>query len=165
MPKFCTNGHQMEDVWTDCPYCAKTGFRSSLPGALGKTRPEMTATMVEQKPAFDPRKTVPLSVIKRAPVVGWLVVAEGPQKGEDFRLREGKNALGSAEGSDITLRDPAISSKHASINYREGKFTITDLDSTNGTFLNDHAEPLARSDLRDNDVIRIGETRLKFKCL
>jgi hypothetical protein len=164
MPKFCQNGHQMEDTWTDCPYCARTGYLGASLGALGKTRPETDATRPES-PAFDPRKTVPLSTIKRPPVVGWLVAMDGAQKGEDFRLREGKNAIGSAEGSEVILRDQAVSSKHASISYRDGKFVITDLDSTNGTFLNLETEPLARTELKDNDLIRVGETTLKFKCL
>jgi hypothetical protein len=165
MPKFCDNGHQMEDSWQDCPYCARTGYRGSSVGTLGKTRPEMGATQAEQPPAYDPRKTVPLSTVRRAPVVGWLVAMDGAQKGEDFRLREGKNVLGSAEGSEVTLRDQSISSKHASISYRDGKFVITDLDSTNGTFLNGEAESVARVELKDNDSIRVGETTLKFKCL
>jgi hypothetical protein len=165
MPKFCENGHQMEDSWTDCPYCAKTGYRSASFGALDKTRPDIGPTQAEQSTGFDPRKTVPLSTLKRAPVVGWLVAMDGAQKGEDFRLREGKNVLGSAEGSEITLRDRAVSSKHASISYREGKFVITDLDSSNGTFLNEETKPLARVELKDNDLIRVGETTLKFKCL
>lgn len=165
MPKFCENGHQMDDTWKDCPYCAKTGYRGASLGALGKTRPEMGATQPEQLPAFDARKTVPLSTIRRAPVVGWVVALDGAQKGEDFRLREGKNAIGSAEGLEVTLRDQAVSSKHASIGYREGKFVITDLDSTNGTFLNGETAPLARTELKDNDLIRVGETTLKFKCL
>ena len=155
----------MEDIGTDCPYCAKTGYRSGSPGALGKTRLEMRPTQVELSSGFDPRKTVPLSSMRRPPVVGWLVALDGAQKGEDFRLREGKNSLGSAEGSEITLRDQAISSKHASISYRDGKFMITDLDSTNGTFVNGDTEPVARVELKDNDLIRVGETTLKFKCL
>ena len=90
---------------------------------------------------------------------------DGAQKGEDFRLREGKNALGSAEGLEVSLRDQSVSSKHASISYRDGKFVITDLDSMNGTFLNQDTEPVARLELKDNDLIRVGETTLKFKCL
>jgi pSer/pThr/pTyr-binding forkhead associated (FHA) protein len=54
---------------------------------------------------------------------------------------------------------------HASISYKDGKFVITDLDSTNGTFINNDSDPLARVELRDNDIIRVGETSLKFKCL
>lgn len=169
MAKFCDNGHQMEDSWTDCPYCVKTGFRG-LTVEVGKTRPDMDSTRVGERSAgnsgsFDPGKTVPLSTIRRSPVVGWLVALDGPQKGEDFRLREGKNALGSEPASEVVLRDPAVSGRHASINYKEGTFVITDLDSTNGTFLNGNAEPVARVELKDNDVIRVGETALKFKCL
>lgn len=158
----------MENSWTECPYCARTGYRSSAAGTLGKTRPEEGGTgaaTAPEAPAFDPRKTVPLSTVRRTPVVGWLVALNGPQKGEDFRLREGKNSLGSAEDAEITVRDQAVSSRHASISYREGKFSIVDLDSTNGTFLNDNAEQIARAELMDNDVIRVGETTLKFKCL
>jgi hypothetical protein len=148
----------------------KTGYRGSATAEVGKTRPDLDAThmadrTVTNQGAFDPGKTVPLSTIKRTPVVGWLVALNSTQKGEDFRLREGKNALGSDPTSEIVLRDPAVSGKHASINYKDGKFVITDLDSTNGTYINEDAEPVARIELKDNDVIRIGETTLKFKCL
>jgi hypothetical protein len=170
MPKFCNNGHQMDDSWTDCPYCVKTGYRGSATAEMGRTRPDLEATVVGERTGmgavgFHPGKTIPLSTIRKSPVVGWLVALNGAQKGEDFRLRDGKNALGSDAKSEIPLRDPAVSGKHASISYKDGKFVITDLDSTNGTFVNDDPEPVARVELKDNDVIRVGETALKFKCL
>ena len=165
MAKFCNNGHQMEDSWTDCPYCMKTGYRVAFPGSAGKTRPEMGATRPEENPKNHLGKTVLLTALKRAPVVGWLVVLNGAQKGEDFRLREGKNTVGTAHDAEVALADPAVSQKHASINYREGEFLLTDLDSTNGTFVNDGAAGISRVRLCDNDTIRVGETSLKFKCL
>jgi len=168
MAKFCNNGHQMDDSWTDCPYCVRTGYRSSSTAQAGQTRPDMGETRPDDKPAaagFDGGKTVPLSSIKRAPVVGWLVVLGGAQKGEDFRLREGKNAIGTARDSEVLLQDPAISGKHASLNCKDGKFLLTDLDSTNGTFVNDSLDSVARIELQDNDTVRVGETTLKFKCL
>jgi hypothetical protein len=170
MPKFCNNGHQMDDSWTDCPYCVKTGYRASEAAIGDKTRPEVEVRSSEERAnsvpdSFDPGKTVPLSKIKRTPVVGWLVALNGAQRGEDFRLREGKNGLGSATGSEIAVHDPAVSARHAIISYRDGKFAIADLDSTNGTFLNDDTEPVIRGELKDNDVIHVGETALKFKCL
>ena len=149
-------------------------FESSLEKKSGATAqsgqgnagPSLVATPRVKGPVgFDPGRTVVLGGIKNLPVAAWLVVLNGTQKGEDFRLLEGKNMLGNAAGANIKLRDPAVSAEHASINYREGKFFITDLDSTNGTFINDESEPLARVELRDNDVIRLGETSLKFKCL
>ena len=166
MAKFCTNGHQMEDSWPDCPYCQRTGFqRAGINDALGKTRIESPGAAQAIQWGADPGKTVLLSALRKAPVVGWLVAMNGQQKGEDFRLREGQNIIGSSPGVDISLSDPTVSAKHASIRYREGVFSITDLDSTNGTFLNDRPETIAREELKDNDLIRVGEMSLKFKSL
>jgi len=97
--------------------------------------------------------------------VGWLVAMSGTQKGEDFRVRDGQNILGSAPEADVHLSDPTVSGKHASLRYKDGKFFLIDLDSSNGTYLNDGTESVAREELHDNDVIRAGEMLLKFKCL
>jgi pSer/pThr/pTyr-binding forkhead associated (FHA) protein len=80
-------------------------------------------------------------------------------------LRDGQNFIGSNPGLEVTLDEVAVSAKHASVRYREGVFSLTDLDSTNGTFVNDNPEPVARVELRDNDVVRVGDVFLKFKCL
>ncbi len=165
MAKFCANGHQMEDSWEICPYCQKTGYQS--PG-LGKTRIEDATPMAATTPAATApagRKTVLLSQKYKAPVVGWFVALDGHHKGEDFRLREGQNTIGSDEGCDIVLSDSTISAKHASLRYKEGKFVLTDLDSSNGSFLNDNGDSIAREELKDNDVVRFGDVKLKFKCL
>ena len=97
-------------------------------------------------------------------MVGWFVALTGEQKGEDFRIRDGQNVIGSAPDADIVLRDTAVSGKHASLRYKDQKFFLTDLDSSNGTYLNDGTSPIAREELKDNDVVRIGEVSLKFKC-
>lgn len=180
-PKFCSNGHQMEEEWPICPYCQRTGFqRTNIAQGADKTRLESpsdaaatasnaaTASSAVTAPLTAPlevRKTVILSSLHRQPVVGWLVALSGSQKGEDFRLREGQNVIGSSPGLEVTLGDPAVSSRHASLRYKDGVFLLTDLDSTNGTFVNDSSEPVARVELKDNDVVRIGEIALKFKRL
>jgi hypothetical protein len=174
-PRYCSNGHQMEEGWPTCPYCQRTGFqKTNMVQGLDKTRIESTnidsltdaaANAVTAPITADVRKTVLLAALHRPPVVGWLVAMNGHHKGEDFRLREGQNIIGSSSGLEITLNDPAISSKHASVRYRDGVFSLTDLDSTNGTFVNDNSEPVARVELKDNDVVRIGDVSLKFKCL
>ena len=111
------------------------------------------------------RKTVLLSEKYKAPVVGWLVALDGVQKCEDFRIREGQNTIGVDSSSDIVLNDSTISGRHASLRYKDGKFILTDLDSTNGTYLNENKDSIAREELKDNDVVRFGDVRLKFKCL
>jgi Inner membrane component of T3SS, cytoplasmic domain len=173
-PNFCENGHQLEPGWPSCPFCKPTGFHSGgAPGGdktrienpAAKTRIERSAGAAPPAAAADPRKTVLLSATKKAPVVGWLVALDGPQRGEDFRLKEGQNIIGMAEGADIKLRGEGVSGQHASLRYRDGSYTLTDLDSTNGTFLNSDTKPIAREELKDNDVVRIAEISLKFKCL
>lgn len=159
MAKFCANGHQMEDSWDVCPYCQKTGYAGA---ELGKTRLEANPV---KPPAAGVRKTVVLSEKQKAPVVGWFVVLSGEQQGEDFRVRDGQNILGSDPSCDVVITHPTVSSKHASLRHKDGKFILTDLDSTNGSFLNDRPEGIAREELKDNDVIRLGEAKLKFKCL
>jgi FHA domain len=166
MSKFCANGHQLEDSWEVCPYCQKTGYAvATVPAA--KTRLEGTAASQGASDAATVvgLKTVVIAEKRKPPVVGWLVAMNGDQKGEDFRIREGQNVLGTSPDADIVLKDGAASARHASIRYKDGKFFVTDLDSTNGTHLNDCEQPIARETLKDNDVIRIGDLAFKFKCL
>jgi hypothetical protein len=166
MAKFCNNGHQMEDTWTDCPYCLRTGFqRTGVGGGMEKTVLESSGAAAAAAAIPETRKTVLLSTLRQAPVVGWLVAMNGHQKGEDFRLRDGQNIIGSASTAEISLNDPAVSARHASIRYTDGVFSLTDQDSSNGTFLNDNESKVAREVLKDNDVIHVGEISLKFKCL
>ncbi len=106
-----------------------------------------------------------ISERRRLPVVGWLVALTGDQKGEDFRLHEGQNVIGSTADCQITLKNTTVTARHASLRYQDGRFVLTDLDSTNGTWLNDRPDRIAREELKDNDLIRIGDISLKFKCL
>lgn len=165
MPKFCNSGHQMEDSWELCPYCQRTGYQSPRgPESSAKTRLEMDS--VAQTRVAPGRKTVLLSdVVRKTALVGWVVVMDGDQKGEDFRIREGQNTIGSAPDSDIVLNDQTISGKHASIRYKDGKFFLSDLDSSNGTFVNGLDESVARIELADGDMLRLGAVTLKFKAL
>jgi hypothetical protein len=165
MAKFCANGHQMEDSWDVCPYCQRTGFQTAGGGSPGAAKTRLEGVAQHDPSASAGRKTVLLTDKHKPPVVGWLVALTGEQKGEDFRIRDGQNTIGSAPDADIVLRDTAISGKHASLRYKDHKFFLTDLDSSNGTFLNDQTEPMAREELKDNDIIRLGEVSLKFKCL
>ncbi len=47
--------------------------------------------------------------------------------------------------------------------HEEGVFVLVDLDSTNGTYVNDSR--ISKEELIDNDRVRLGRTELKFKSL
>ena len=68
--------------------------------------------------------------------------------------------IGRSHQSDIQLSDQLASRRHACIDREARSFTLRDLGSTNGTFLNDRS--IRVEQLHDGDRIRIGKTYLDF---
>ncbi|MFC2173495.1 FHA domain-containing protein, partial [Acidobacteriota bacterium] len=89
-----------------------------------------------------------------------LEVLDGPDTGKVYNLSAQKNVIG-RQGSQVDIQDNRVSRKHAEIEIR-GLSTVylNDLASTNGTFLND-AE-ISRVQLKSGDIVKVGNTRLKF---
>jgi pSer/pThr/pTyr-binding forkhead associated (FHA) protein len=81
-----------------------------------------------------------------------------------FRLSDGENVIGRDPRCSIWLDAPRVSRRHASIliNLAEDTVFLSDLDSTNGTFLGRSrvGQPVALSDGAD---IKIGTVALKFR--
>ena len=96
-------------------------------------------------------------------LVGWLVSYTLDPMGVDFKLYEGRNIIGREMDCNITVNDNTVSSKHAVLLFRAGKFSITDQQSTHGTFVNDQDIDLEPCYLQDGDVIRVGQTFFKFR--
>ncbi len=78
-----------------------------------------------------------------------------------FPLESDEIKIGRLQTNDIVLPDPNVSRVHAKIEKRNESFFILDLNSTNGTYLNEKRITEAR--LRDGDIIRVGSTRLLFR--
>ncbi len=87
---------------------------------------------------------------------------EGPQTGELFQLKS-RSVIGTSGDCDIVLRDGSISGRHAEIAFAGRGYRITDLGSTNGTYVND--KRVSSEELIDNDSIRLGRTNFKFKSM
>ena len=80
-------------------------------------------------------------------------------------LRSTSLTIGRGQGNQCVVYDPRVSSRHAVISYlRQGFFTITDIGSTNGTFVNGLLlTPNVPHILHSNDEICIGDTVLTFQ--
>lgn len=78
-----------------------------------------------------------------------------------FELGNVTLRIGRISDNDIVLPDPNVSRVHARLEYRDGAYSITDLESTNGTWVNERKVSSTR--LRQNDVIRLGSTRFIFR--
>ena len=65
--------------------------------------------------------------------------------------------IGRTKSSAVYIKDPAVSQKHARLEWTGSKYTITDLGSSNGTTVNekeiDENDPV---EIRDGDVIVVG---------
>lgn len=89
-----------------------------------------------------------------------LQVLNGPVPNEVFVVRLQVTSIGRALDNDIVLGEAEVSRHHARIEYHNGSFELIDLGSTNGTSVN--GIPIARSKLRDGDIISLGTARLEF---
>jgi type III secretion system (T3SS) inner membrane Yop/YscD-like protein len=96
-----------------------------------------------------------------------LVVLEGGaanlNAGQVFEVTPAGATLGRAERADIVVADPAVSAEHARLSRVGRAWVITDLDSTNGTRLNE-AQVRGRSPLADGDVLALGNVRLQVQA-
>ncbi len=68
--------------------------------------------------------------------------------------------IGRSESNDIVIDNLAVSANHARIESISASFIIKDLQSTNGTFVNEKL--VSAHGLRNNDVILVGKHTLHF---
>lgn len=101
--------------------------------------------------------------------VGWVVVTDGPGRGESFTITAGMSQIGRGEDQAIQLDfgDQAISrTNHAAIVYdaENHSFLLGHGGKSNVVRLN-NTPVISNENLDDGDLIRIGETTLRFTRL
>jgi pSer/pThr/pTyr-binding forkhead associated (FHA) protein len=101
------------------------------------------------------------------------IVRGSPRKDQEFPLEDGNNLVGRWDPEtgafpevDLDADDPEakISRKHALIRIADGKITVEDIGSLNGTYVNRGArlQPGSHIELKTGDEIIIGKTFLKL---
>lgn len=92
----------------------------------------------------------------------YLIVLAGEAVGAMFRIEDGETLIGRTATAKIRLPDDGVSRRHARILTRGKDVLLEDLQSANGTQVNDVPLAAPRA-LRDGDKIRVGSTTiLKF---
>jgi hypothetical protein len=127
----------------------------------------------EAAPAAPAAEPAPATAAAGATFKAKLAVVRGGRKGQEFPLEDGNNLVGRWDpetGSfpevDLDADDPEakISRKHALIRIDNGKITIEDIGSLNGTYVNrqPRLSPGSPAEIKSGDEVIIGKTFLKL---
>ena len=93
-----------------------------------------------------------------------LYVADGPDRGSSLALdgrQEGPVTVGRSRGCTLSLTEPNASKEHLQIEWKDGDWVLSDLESSFGTRVN--GEPVQSASLAPLDRIAIGDTVLIFE--
>ncbi|MGI8897094.1 MAG: sigma 54-interacting transcriptional regulator [Pyrinomonadaceae bacterium] len=89
-----------------------------------------------------------------------LAAIAGKLKGAVIPLTEAPVLIGRETAANLCIADPSVSRRHSQIEKEGGQFVIADLESLNGTFIND--VPVKRRPLAHGDRVRIGDSQFLF---
>ena len=155
---FCTQcGNRNTD---DSLFCGRCG--SELRGSA-ESAAEQTSTISlapidgdhvdEEHELRSPTDSLPAGT-------ALLVVKRGPNAGSRFLLDKDTTTAGRHPESDIFLDDVTVSRRHAEFSRADGGFSVRDVGSLNGTYLN--RERIDDTSLAGGDEVQIGKFRLVF---
>jgi hypothetical protein len=141
-------------------YCPECGFQSpesaSYCARCGALLARDTAGETTMSLGADEIDSVPESIDGPALVVR----SGGGRAGESFEAIGDHALIGRSPECDVFLDDVTVSRRHAELTREGAVFTIRDLGSLNGTFVNKRR--IESSVLEDDDEVQIGKYRMTF---
>ncbi|GAA2730059.1 FHA domain-containing protein [Actinocorallia aurantiaca] len=164
---YCTQcGHANPDGARFCSNCGTPLVRSAQPAP--ETPGESTSTIsisgltdgLEIAEAAEESSPDQLSVESLPAGTALLVVRRGPNAGSRFLLDKDRTSAGRHPESDIFLDDVTVSRRHAEFARHGTGFTVRDVGSLNGTYVN--RERIDHAALNGGDEVQIGKFRVVF---
>lgn len=89
-----------------------------------------------------------------------LVVLTEGFKGLSYELKAERTTIGRVEDNAFTVPEPSVSGHHCEVLLRGSEIVVRDLNSTNGTFIND--EPIKENVLKPGQTLRLGQVELRL---
>ena len=128
---------------------AVAGIAGAVPGAAAVASTSAPAPAPTPAPAVEDESAATCLLIDR-------------QTGRTFSAKAPSAIIGRERSqSDVILRDPNVSRRHAKLSFDGRDWRIDDLNSTNGTLVND--VDVKSCTLRDGDLITLGLVNLEFR--
>ncbi|MEA2505751.1 MAG: hypothetical protein QOH48_369 [Actinomycetota bacterium] len=150
---FCTNcGHKNSGGSNFCSSCG-----APLTEAAGS---DTTVTFQTSELETDLEEEVHVMPDELAGDRGVLIVKRGPNAGSKFFLDTDVTEIGRHPESDIFLDDITVSRRHAEIRRDATTFSLNDVGSLNGTYVN--RERVEEAELHSGDEIQVGKFKLIF---
>ncbi len=143
---------------------AATAAGTMPPGRMVGNPNQTLVALGDTDPAGRPIATPAVHGNINQPVVGYarMVVLSSNFAGSEFELSRPQMIIGRTDENDIVINHRSISRNHAKI-VREpdtGRYTISDLQSSNGVRVN--GQDYGKVELRRGDVIDLGHVRMRF---
>ncbi len=146
---YCTNcGHPNKD---EARFCANCGAALQSDTTIGITPVEIETEGSDEFP-------FPEDELEAGQAL--LLVKHGPNAGSTFLIQSDVTTTGRSPESDVFLDDVTVSRKHAEIRRQADGFSIHDLGSLNGTYVN--RERVETTKLVSHDEVQIGKFKLVF---
>ncbi len=144
-----------------CPACdhlneSNANFCSRCGSPLGSVDAEATATLAP----IEAEAEEEAHLRELSPGQAALIVRRGPAAGTKFTLDGDVVTVGRHPQSDIFLNDITVSRRHAELHRAGTRYTVQDLGSLNGTYVN--RSRVDQSKLASGDELQIGKFRLLF---
>jgi len=162
---FCTQCGQSNS--DDARFCSNCG--AALKAAAPAASPSETSTITIGggfEPGDPSEKAEGLSTADQAAIdalptgSALLVVRRGPNAGSRFLLDSDTTTAGRHPSSDIFLDDVTVSRRHAEFVRTADGFSVRDVGSLNGTYVN--RDRIDEAALAGGDEVQVGKYRLVF---
>ncbi len=165
-----TNGYLITDVGSsDGTYLNDTRLQAFIPHKISDGDRLTLGTVFQFTfvgvPIAEPAKplaspAMPIDRTMVAPFDSGAVQENAPSQRLNLRGRSSLN-IGRDPTNDMVINHPSASRYHAQIKVQSGRYTLFDLNSTNGTFVNGDLVVGSHA-LEPGDAIRIGSTQMVF---
>lgn len=150
---YCTNcGHRNPEGANFCSSCGAALVEARSVDTTISFAPGELDTDIEEEVHISPEELEGGR--------GVLIVKRGPNAGSKFFIDADLVRIGRHPDSQIFLDDITVSRRHAEIRRDHGRFSLHDVGSLNGTYVN--RERVESAELRSGDEIQIGKFKLVF---
>jgi pSer/pThr/pTyr-binding forkhead associated (FHA) protein len=154
VPVFCNNcGHRNPEGVNFCSSCGNALLTDGDDATITLHPTDENGEVTDEDPT--------LTMVEIPHGSGVLVITRGTNMGARYLLSEDVTRAGRHPESDIFLDDITVSRRHAEITHIDGgTFSIRDVGSLNGTYVN--RERIDQASLLPGDEVQIGKFKLVY---